>query len=332
MNSIKPFFKNTLPQVISEDLNLKEMNPRLVGLYSLCQAINKVGNQSPFPVPTIDIIPTDKRNDFGSNPVHFTFSKNSFKVYINPKIGLTDFADGGGHDLMHALTTNIAKKFARERAGADFGRSAFKGSPSRMTSKANLNKVSPKAFQGISKELAQFGIDFRTINSPDALKQTLDTLGAIKDKAITRGKENPALAMQVDKLGKKMKFTVKTHFSPSLKVGDADVVNLSRDKYEKEYGVSDEGGAGDFGLPQYEAEENFGNAIANSIRDFVSNGHPINIESVIKRIQLAAEEGTSELELSLLDSWYGKMEKFLVAVFETYNKLLPKYESMIRQR
>jgi len=331
MNSIKPFFS-----MVNEDLDLKTMAPGLVGLYAFCQAINKVGNQSPYPVPTLDIISTEKVPEFKSNPVHFSFSKNSFKVYINPRLGKVNFDDGGGHDLMHALTTNIAKKFARERPEELLSRSAFKNSISGMTSKVNVNRVSPKAFKHLTKELAEFGIDYRQINSPEAVKGVSDVLQTISSKAIQRGKEDLPLHNRVEALRKAINKSIRTHFSPSAKVHprggsrSEEIENISKKKYEDEYGISGEDTlASNLGLPQYEAEENFGNTINNAIFGEVQFSQPINVEEALRKIQLALEESESELDGSLQNNLYAKLEKFLMAVFETYNTLLGKYGSVV---
>lgn len=330
--SIKSYFQN----ILFEDLNLKEANPNLAGLYAFCQAINKVGNQSPFPVPTIDIIPTNETSSFGYNPVHFSFSKNSFKVYINPKIGRVDLDDGGGHDLMHALTTNIAKKFGRERKGADFDRTTFRNSPFKMSSLANLSRVSPKSFESIAKELAEFGIDFKSLKSPNDIKNAMNTLAEKERKAyfdVAAGADDPSTIKKTLALSKLLPKLSRTHFSPSLKTRGVDkIANVSKRKYEQEYGITNDDNSANYGLPQYEAEENFGNSIAFAIQHFISDGRPIETASVLEKLQKAVEEDPSELGQFLQDSWYGRLEKFLESVFETYNQLLPKYASVMKKK
>lgn len=332
MNSIKPFFS-----MVNEDLDLKTMAPGLVGLYAFCQAINKVGNQSPYPVPTLDIVSIEKVPEFKSNPVHFSFSKNSFKVYINPKLERVSMEDGGGHDLMHALTTNIAKKFARERPGADISNSSFKRSESGMTSKANLYRVSPKMFQGIAKNLAKYGIDYLSLKDGKAIKKALNVLYGKREYA-------KAASVGVGREGWKEKYdeivnlisaltigSRRTHFSPSLKMSsDAQLKNISKKKYGEEYGMSDSSDASNFDLPQYGAEENFGNTINNAIFSEIQDSRPINPEEALQKIQVELEGlPESELDISLQNNLYAKLEKFLIAVFETYNTLLGKYGSVV---
>lgn len=333
MNSIKPFFS-----MVNEDLDLKTMAPGLVGLYAFCQAINKVGNQSPYPIPTLDIVSTEKVPQFKSNPVHFTYSKNSFKVYINPKIGRIDFADGGGHDLIHSLTTNIAKKFARERAGLDIKNSNFGKTPSEQTSKANTYRVSPKMFQKIGLDLAQFGIDYKTFQDIQSVRRAASILDKKQGELLRdrqRDVENYPAIEKLEKLLKILRSSTisRTHFAPSVRVdSNKKVQNTSRNKYEQEYGISDDGT--NFGLPQYEAEENFGNYVGNAIGHYIQSSTPIHVEEVLSQVRKNVEDVAEDNELAhfLEDSLHGKLEKFLGAVFQAYNSLLGRYSSVVKSQ
>jgi hypothetical protein len=323
--------------MVNEDLDLKTMAPGLVGLYAFCQAINKVGNQSPYPVPTLDIVSTEKVPEFKSNPVHFSFSKNSFKVYINPKLERVSMEDGGGHDLMHALTTNIAKKFARERAGADINNSSFKRSESGMTSKANLYRTNPKIFQGIAKDLAKYGIDYLSLKDSKAVQHAANILYGKKDLVNNSNRVGrEGWKEEYDEIGNLISaLTIgsrRTHFSPSLKMSsDAQLKNISKKKYGEEYGMSDSSDASNFDLPQYGAEENFGNYIGEAIAPSIDHSSPISAEKVLKHLRTRIEERSDDEDLSLYleDFLYAKFEKFLTTVFETYNTLLGKYGSVV---
>lgn len=132
--------KMKLSNLLKEDVNVYELHPDLIGFYAFLQALNRVGNEAPVPMPVIDIIPNHSLKE---NPGPFSFSKNSFKIQLNPSVGELNF-NGEGHDVFHAITVNMAKHFARKR---DLKGQGFNFTNSKFNLKKNVEPFLMKQLQ-----------------------------------------------------------------------------------------------------------------------------------------------------------------------------------------
>lgn len=312
---------------IQEDLNLSAMDPSLVGLYSFCQALNKVGNQSPYPVPTVDIVRTDETNDELSNPIDFTYSANSFKVYINPKISTVSLR-GRGHDIIHAITTNIAKKFGRRRP-MKAGQEIEFGDPINGTSsRSNLRRVSFKAFEPFANELRFFGIDYKSLKTPKDIRDVIRQLKIRLNMSSDQVEIN-----LIHKMLRLLPRAFRDHWGPRLDITKGSRADKSFEKYignyEEKYGKIDHFARTSRDLPQNESEEDFGNLINEQIMKSIKGSLPINTEEVMYSLKdLTVFNKSEDLVSHLNREWFSKFENFLVLLFETYNKLLSKYKSI----
>jgi len=179
-STIKEYINLLVEEVLSEDIGIDKLHPKLIGLYSFIQAMNKSAHLSPVPAPTIDIIPD---YHIRQNPGHLFFSKNSFKIRINPNSPNIDFSEGG-HDIIHALTTNIAKHFARLRLKKS-GENSFniQRIPQFVTSKANIQRAHLTAAEQrtIKAQVSKFGItDFSDTGLQDFIRQKKELLKTLE--------------------------------------------------------------------------------------------------------------------------------------------------------
>ena len=142
MNLLKEYITLLVKEAMDEDVNLKRLNPGMLGIYSLAQAINKLiyeGNALPGALP-IDIISsgnylnsapmvTDAERKAGVSIQH---TGSTFKLYIDPSNSETQMSgDNETHDIIHTITGYIAKAIARRREDIQAS-GKYSGTPSRF--------------------------------------------------------------------------------------------------------------------------------------------------------------------------------------------------------
>jgi len=126
MKLLKEYIELIVKEIMNEDINIQKLSPGMVGVYSLAQAMNRLiyeGGALPGAIP-IDIIDagqklqsapmaTDKERKAG---VSFQPDRNSFKLYLNPNLKNPKMlGDDETHDLIHAFTGHLAKKFGKRK-------------------------------------------------------------------------------------------------------------------------------------------------------------------------------------------------------------------------
>lgn len=126
MNLLKEYIRLIIKEQLEEDIDIQKLSPAIIGVYSLAQAMNKLiyeGGALPGAIP-IDIIDagqklqsapmaTDAERKAGAS---FQSDRNSFKLYLNPNLKNPQMTgDDETHDLIHAFTGHLAKKFGKRK-------------------------------------------------------------------------------------------------------------------------------------------------------------------------------------------------------------------------
>ncbi len=157
---LREYVRLIFEESIKEDVSMKRLNPGMLGIYSLAQAINKLiyeGKALSGALP-IDIISAGK--DLKSAPmvtdtessagISLQHTGATFKLYIDPSKSKT-FTHAGNetHDIIHTITGHIAKAIARRRESIEDS-GEYAGTPSRF------NKITLK-----DDEIADFTARFK---------------------------------------------------------------------------------------------------------------------------------------------------------------------------
>ena len=292
--------------LLVEDVNVKDLHPNSVGMYTFLQALNKVGSSAPIPIPTVDIIPN---HELDRNPGNFSFSKSSFKIEFNPKATTVDFT-GAGHDIFHAITVGMAQKFSRQRPKQDKQQKAFL-SPDDKASKFNLRKQVSMEKQ-LRKTLALLGFEVPKQLTPEYLQQLI-----VQVRGMPKSEELTKLIQAVsDQRPTKSHYQKSFQFSPisgmvrpmhpqaAGKYGDFKTLNLQQV------------------LPQYDLEEDFGNKIAITVESYIRGSKPIDLKDVGSVLDDLSQIGISH---ELTQDFSDRYKDFLMKLFRTYNKMLSRY-------
>lgn len=268
-----------------EDLDVRDMVEDNVGLYAFIQAINKNANESPVPMPTLNI---DLDNTLDRNPGPISWSHSSVKIPMNPNAAPGGL-NGSNHDIIHLLTLNLLKHFARKRPNTakhpTYGRDPLYARANQMKPQATRIKATGG---GIDR-----GVNIARLN-----------------KASDEG----AHWWRRMKYGDPSDVLPEPHPDSVQNYPDIETRPMYMDRYGH--------------LPQYGKEEAFGNAIRKQISDLIETSKPINFNidklSFIDAYFGEKDQSVPNSHARLLS----KYKDFLLKVFETYNSLLERYKKI----
>lgn len=339
-------------KILKEDINIRELHPDLIGFYVFLQTINKVANESPYPIPTVNIIPDYSLRE---NPGPFSFSRSSFKIKINPKIGELDF-DDAGHDIFHALTTNLAKHFARIRpsneksflshdgASSKFNR-PVRGLKEKMNTKL-VNRAREFGFQippGIENDdeallhyLMVLGAKARSINSDKPPTEFYELDPKIGTRKILQWKQQKLEKLErlqqlknfVNDLRYEKAKAKKAHFQRPVYVKDGAKNPSSRIAYldTKSLDIASDYGSDRFGeLPQYDIEEEFGNLLLAFFEDAIKSSDFLSSPVDFLKQNFDKQVKPFPKRKVMIE----KFKDFLELFADTYNNLLPRYAKAV---
>lgn len=322
--------KLSLFSILKEDIDLDKLHPNLIGLYSFVQAMNKSVHASPVPGLTINIIPD---RSVKVNPGTFYFSRSSFKLLINPYSPKISF-DDSGHDVIHALTTNIAKHFARMRPVKNkFSR----GDDSKFNLYRNVvNKSELNYFQKLAAKYGIPSLDKEVLSQTiEQSYEELDRTSDENERKFLLGKINVAR-----KILELFRDAIRAHYNNTYKLkapsDDLSLTKLVRIKRRRDPRAAAEyGGMDSENLPQYDIEEEFGNAIlgdldspfSRGISYFIENNKPIeNVSQYVDRfIEDFIKVFKTQFSQESLVKFAEKYRNYLETVFNNYNELLARY-------
>ncbi len=142
MQLLREYIRHLISAEMNEDVNMKRLNPGMLGVYTLAQAINKLiyeGEALPGALP-IDIVSSGK--DLKSAPMVTDVERESgmsvqhkgstFTLFIDPSKSSTKMSAGNEtHDIVHTITGYIAQAIARRREDIEAS-GQYSGTPSRF--------------------------------------------------------------------------------------------------------------------------------------------------------------------------------------------------------
>lgn len=137
-------FKKLITEMVLQEIDLKSVNPNLIGAYAFVLAYNEGLAQGLFPRNQKLNIEFAGRNVFSNGT-----------LFVNPYVGIRkdEFYAGAGHDLLHSLTQNGQMHFSSFKKGAEVPSSTT--SSKNNETKAKLRTIL-RAFKIIKEK---FGLD-----------------------------------------------------------------------------------------------------------------------------------------------------------------------------
>lgn len=362
MNLLKEYIRLLVEEAMDEDVNLNRLNPGMLGIYSLAQAINKLiyeGDALPGALP-IDIISSGK--DLKSAPmvtdterksgVSIQHSGSTFKLYIDPsKQGTQMSAANETHDIIHTITGYIAKAIARRREDIEAS-GKYSGTPSRFN-KITLKKDVVEDFTNKFEKIFAYRLPYSVFEKAfqyDSPSEYGEWFGKTVYPKVKKGKLKNAYKPIEQKTFRDIGYgiyravfgigqTIPGMFAKQY-WGDTDVSGIRIDPTDtwSEFGLTkvplDKNSPVKLSWKQsMEDEEMFGNIINMAINYEVQTGQPIKVEQEIEKIfggyQRAPSPSTSIGNISPEDYKlrFNTLEarKALKRLFELYNQMLQRY-------
>ena len=355
MNLLKEYITLLVKEAMDEDVNLKRLNPGMLGIYSLAQAINKLiyeGNALPGALP-IDIISsgnylnsapmvTDAERKAGVSIQH---TGSTFKLYIDPSNSETQMSgDNETHDIIHTITGYIAKAIARRREDIQAS-GKYSGTPSRFN-KITFKKDVVEDFNNKFQKHFGYRIPDSVFEKAFEFKSPSDYsewfLKTIYPK-VKKSKTNQNLIKYIGYGVYRAVFGVG-QLIPGIFVkqywADTDVSNLDIDPKDiySDFGLTraplDKSNPVKFSWKQsMEDEEMIGNIINFVIRDSVQQASPINVKQSVENVFNAYQRapspnvnfGNINAEDYNLRFNTPEARKALTRLFELYNQMLQRY-------
>lgn len=361
MNLLKEYIRLLVEEAMDEDVNLNRLNPGMLGIYSLAQAINKLiyeGDALPGALP-IDIISSGK--DLKSAPmvtdterksgVSIQHTGSTFKLYIDPsKSGTQMSGNDETHDIVHTITGYIAKAIARRREDIEAS-GKYSGTPSRFN-KITFKKEVVEDFN--NKFQKYFGYRI-----PDSVFEKVFEYSSPADYSewflkTVYPKVKKSKINQRDPVDKKLiKYIGYGIYRAVFGIGqiipgifakqywgDTDVSNLKIDPTDiwSEFGLTrvplgKDSPAKVSWKQSMEDEEMIGNIINVVIRDSVQQASPISVKQSVENVFNAYQRapspnvnfGNINAEDYNLRFNTPETRKALTRLFELYNQMLQRY-------
>lgn len=337
---------------LGEDIDISKASPKVLGIYAFAQAFNKLiysGENLPGAIP-IDIIPVQSGGDIPmatstekDKSFSFQFSGSSFKLYLNPGLS-SAYLDPGteAHDLVHAITSNLAKSFGRRRPSIQ-----AKGNFSLSPSKFNKIKIPIARKQKIEQGFENyFGFPF----PKEAWEQVFALSSASKffdwwkkavftpaneriiyNKAQTTSAKNIKLT-DLEKFGNKIYWEVKGDEFEAGKIGkkyyqkQPELVDVDPSKRHEPFQVDPSLRRKDTYHKGFEDEELLGNSMAEVIAPDIRESDDIELykaKSIMSKYTSSTGLAGSEGFKHKYDT--PEVEQTILTLIKTYNTLLDRY-------
>lgn len=309
---IEEFIDNLIDDELLFEIDVKQVNKNLKGLYAFVQAYN-------------DAITTGVLNR--SEPVSIEFDQTekdinlaNNTIYVNPKLMpyKDTFINGGGHDVMHLLSQNIFKHFQRK-----------KGQSGQDTSPNNLETLNLNNFLKVKKWLnTKFGIDIEKLAGPAPSKTDKEwEWRHYLRKVQTKIEQHPKFGMLddlndiTDVLGNLP--LEKSYFKQNLRWKESKPA-----PFENENEIT------------HAIEETISNVISDNLAESIASSEGIDIEDLLNSIDYTFEsivdttdfsefkpyvpEERAELAEDLILKWTRYFKKILPPFVALYNRRLER--------
>jgi hypothetical protein len=359
MNLLKEYITLLVKEAMDEDVNLKRLNPGMLGIYSLAQAINKLiyeGDALPGALP-IDIISSGK--ELKSAPMITDTERNSgvslqhtgstFKLYIDPsKAGTFMSGDNETHDIMHTITGHLAKAIARRRESLEAS-GQYGGTPSKFN-KITLKKDEIADFTDKFENAFGYKLPYSVFEKTFELKKPTEYSNWFV-KTVWPKIKNKNVKIYGNTVNKNnfinIGYTIwKSVYGPGGVLpgifghrswGNVDISNAKLDPADPDNFGAPTVGKGQPGKVAWkqsmEDEEMLGNVINMAISYEVEAGQPIDVKNVVFNIfskyQQAPSPSTNvgNIKPQEYKLRYNTLEarKALTRLFELYNQMLQRY-------
>lgn len=256
------------------------------------------------------------------------FSGNAYEVYVNPNAQLTE-SDllNEGHDLLHALTVNLAKHFAafkEPQAVVDDPFFAGLNSPSKFNKEIYPKIIFKKLFDSYKTVFkTDIAKDSQLVDFPVSLSDKTDNL--IQKLTTLKEKLPQDKSEFLNNFLSKLKTFQKRHFAGTYDLSDVDIDNRGNIKNWSMLGRKRLDGLG--ALPQHHGEETIGNSLTSGRspgREGITYMLPKNI---IKAVPITDDEIQSMKQLATNTREQGK--QYNEQVFQRWIDYLFGSESKI---
>jgi len=347
---LKEYIKLIVEELINEDIDVKKLSPSMIGIYSLAQAMNKLiylGAALPGALQ-IDIIDAGKgiksapmtTSKERKSGLSFQSDRSGFKLYLNPSFKSPRMiGDSETHDLIHAFTGHLAKKFGKRKQSIEQN-NQYTATPSEFN-RTRLDKDAMRLYNDAFRKAFNFAPPDEVFTNPFKMSEdnytdwfmnlfvkeftdkeekknftlydirllSRDTYNAVLGDKFSPGRLSKRYYVRYEKFKKPFDFTNYSQRDFPFRAPLPDI------KYNE----------------SLEDEEELGNNMLFKIKQYVTQGKKIpDPEDIAKKIRESYKKSLGLTKISPDEFWHrydtDEVENSMKTLFELYNEFLDRYK------